>query len=94
MATAFVVVWVLCAGFSALIANSKGRSVGGFALAGLILGVAGLLWAAFARPAGEPTRRELEIQEALDRASLAADRERREWRHRDLPAMRWPDDTA
>lgn len=52
VAAVFVVVWVLCAGFAALIANSKGRSVGGFALAGLLLGVIGLLWAAFAHPAG------------------------------------------
>lgn len=48
---ALVIVWVLCGGFAALIAHNKGRSVGWFAVAGLLLGVIGLVWAAFARPA-------------------------------------------
>ena len=40
--------WVVCAAFAAVIASNKGRSVGRFALAGLLLGVIGILWAAFA----------------------------------------------
>jgi hypothetical protein len=39
-----------------LIARSKGRLVGGFAVAGLLLGVIGLLWAAFATSAGDRVR--------------------------------------
>jgi hypothetical protein len=93
-AAVIVIVAVLCSGFSAVIANSKGRSVGGFAIAGLLLGVIGLIWAAFARPGGEPTRRQREVQEALDRGKLATDRDRRQRRSRvaDMPQMRWPDD--
>jgi hypothetical protein len=47
--TLLLILWVLCSGVAALIAQSKNRSVGGFAVAGLILGVIGVLWAAFAR---------------------------------------------
>jgi hypothetical protein len=62
------IVWVLCAGFSAMIASSKGRSVGEFAIAGLFLGVFGLLWAAFATPQAELDRRaDNAIKEATTR---------------------------
>jgi threonine dehydrogenase-like Zn-dependent dehydrogenase len=50
-AQAIVFVSILCAGFSALIAYRKGRSAGWFAVAGFVLGIIGLLWAAFARSA-------------------------------------------
>ena len=65
-AAVFVIVWVLCAGFAALIANAKGRSVGGFAVAGFLLGPIGLLWAAFANP--HMSRAEQRRQDELDRA--------------------------
>lgn len=51
-----VILWVLCAGVTALIAQARGLDVGKFAVAGLVLGVIGVLWAAFAddRPRGRP----------------------------------------
>jgi hypothetical protein len=48
-----VLLWVVCAGLAALIAGTKGRSAGGFAVAGLLLGPVGVLWAAFAFRASE-----------------------------------------
>lgn len=42
------ILWVLCAGVAALIAQGKGRSIGGFAMAGLFLGLVGVIWAACA----------------------------------------------
>lgn len=48
--------WVLCAGVAAVIAQGKGRSVGGFAMAGLLLGVVGVVWAACAGSAGNRGR--------------------------------------
>jgi hypothetical protein len=67
--TIVLLLWVVCAGFAGLIAHAKGRSVGGFVAAGLLLGVAGLLWAAFARPAGQQPRRQ---SEQARRAEIAA----------------------
>ena len=51
-------VWVLCAGYAAVIASNKGRSVRHFALAGLLLGVIGILWAAFAEDGRAIAKRE------------------------------------
>ena len=44
-----VLLWVVCAGVAAFIANAKGRDAGVFALAGFLLGPFGVVWAAFAR---------------------------------------------
>lgn len=52
-AAVVVLVWVVCSGVAAFIASTKGRSVGWFALAGLGLGVIGVIWAALARPQAE-----------------------------------------
>jgi hypothetical protein len=52
-----VIVAALCSGFSALIAQGKGRDPGGFAVAGLLLGVIGLLIAAFAADAATLEKR-------------------------------------
>jgi hypothetical protein len=56
--------WVVCAGVAAFIANTKGRDVGAFALAGLLLGPFGVIWAACARSGAE---RAAADQAALDR---------------------------
>lgn len=48
IAAVFVVSWVLCGGFAALIAIGRGREPGWFAVGGLLLGVFGLLITAFA----------------------------------------------
>jgi len=69
MVIALVLLWVVCAGFAGVIAHSKGRSVGGFVVAGLLLGVFGLLWAAFAAPAGQVGPRQ---SEQARRAEIAA----------------------
>jgi hypothetical protein len=66
--TAVLVLWVLCAGVAALVGNSKGRSAGAFALAGLFFGVFGVVYAACAR-SGE--------QLAADRADRAGRPRRR-----------------
>jgi len=57
-AAVFVLTWVICAGVAALLAARKHRSVGGFAVAGLLLGPVGVLWAAvaFSREELEPGR--------------------------------------
>lgn len=47
-----VISWVLSAGVAGFIASTKGRNVGGFAIAGLLLGPAGVVWAALAHPSG------------------------------------------
>jgi hypothetical protein len=84
--TVVLILWVVCAGFAALIAHAKGRSVGGFALAGLLLGVVGLLWAAFARPAGQQPRRRTRQARRAEIAARAAQPlgVRNDWR-RHLP---------
>jgi len=65
-AAVFVLIWVVCAGFAALLAARKNRSAGWFAVAGLLLGPIGVLWAAFARdPVAEDERRREEISETL-----------------------------
>ena len=96
MVVGVMIVAVLCAGFSAMIANSKGRSVGRFAVAGLLLGVIGLIWAACARPADELEARSLARRHSeWDAERAEAERERR-WlklsREGGLPELRWPDD--
>lgn len=52
-----IIVAVICAGFSALIALGKGRDPGPFAVAGLLVGVIGLLWAAFAQDSATIAKR-------------------------------------
>lgn len=59
-----VLLWVVCAGVAAFIASAKGRSVGEFAMAGLLLGPFGVIWAACARSGAE---RAAADQAALDR---------------------------
>ena len=59
-----VILWVVCAGVAAFIANAKGRDTGVFALAGFLLGPVGVIWAAFARTGEE---RAADDQAALDR---------------------------
>ncbi len=85
-----VLVWVACGGFAALIANSKGRSVGGFALAGLLLGVIGLLWAAFAKSSAEIGEERAEIVDAARRERDRRDRSARTAR-RDVKPLHWPE---
>jgi hypothetical protein len=74
IAVVVVLIAVVCAGVAAFIATAKGRSVSGFALAGLLLGPVGLLWALFAFPASELERSEIEKDR---RADLAARLQRR-----------------
>jgi len=83
-----VLLWVVCAGFAGVIAHNKGRSVGGFVIAGLLLGVVGLLWAAFARSADDFAR---ERREALDDARAEALKRQRPSRLGGAPPMRWPE---
>lgn len=48
MVAVLAVVWTLSAGLAALIAIGRGREPGWFAVGGLLLGVVGILIAAFA----------------------------------------------
>jgi hypothetical protein len=57
--TLLVLLWVVCAIGAGFFASTKGRSVGMFALAGLLLGPIGLLMAAFARPEEDLARNHL-----------------------------------
>ena len=70
---------VLCAGVAAVIAQGKGRSVGGFAIAGLLLGVLGVIWAAAAQSGEERERlRRLRHRETPRRGIEG------------MPPMSWP----
>lgn len=86
-----VLLWVVCAGVAAFIASTKGRSTGEFAMAGLLLGPFGVVWAACAR-SGE--QRAADDRAALDDARAEAARRERRRRPVDHTPMRWPDDTA
>jgi hypothetical protein len=86
-----VLLWVVCAGVAAFIASTKGRSTGEFAMAGLLLGPFGVVWAACAR-SGE--QRAADDRAALDDARAEAARRERRSRPVDRTPMRWPDDTA
>ena len=54
VAALVVLVWVACAGFAAMTAHYRGLPVGKFALAGLLLGPAGLAWATLAHQHAVP----------------------------------------
>jgi hypothetical protein len=89
--TVLVLLWVVCAGVAGWIASTKDRDVGGFAIAGLLLGPAGVVWAACARTG---LQRAADDQAALDRAHTeAARRERGQRPSRRGPPLHWPDDT-
>lgn len=83
-----ILIWCVCAGFAALIASSKHRSPGRFALAGLLLGPVGLLWAAFATS---------DVPRSVQRQRNQLERARAERDRLDRPAMmrstriHWPD---
>ena len=94
MFVVLVLLWVVCAIGAGLFAQAKGRSVGWFALAGFLLGPVGLLWAAFATPAGELSRRELRWEAEQEQARYEAEKARRPSRLGDLPKMRWSDDES
>jgi hypothetical protein len=82
--------WVVCAGVAAFIANAKGREIGTFAMAGLLLGPFGVVWAACART-GE--QRAAADQAALDASFAEAAKRQRRRRPVDHTPLRWPDDT-
>ncbi len=86
-----VLVWVVCAGVAAFIANTKGRSVSGFAIAGLLLGPFGVVWAACVHSAD---RIEAERHQAIEDARAEGFKRQRPTQRLDrLPQMRWPEDT-
>ena len=84
-----VLLWVVCAGVAAFIANAKGREVGTFAMAGLLLGPVGVVWAACART-GE--QRAADDRAALDQARAEADKRQRGSRLGRVGQMRWPEE--
>jgi len=50
-----LIVWILCAMLCGMIASSKNRSVGGWAVAGLLLGILGVIIVALT-PTLDPNR--------------------------------------
>jgi membrane protein implicated in regulation of membrane protease activity len=60
-----VLLWVVCAGVAAVVAHYRMLPVGKFTIAGLLLGPAGVVWAALATPYNRAERRR---QEEIDRA--------------------------
>lgn len=60
-----VLIWVVCAGFAALIAQNQRRPPGWYAVAGLLLGPIGLLIAAFATPGDVLQRQQAAKAEAV-----------------------------
>ena len=39
----YIVIWIICGDICAVIADSKGRSVGGWLLGGILLGIFGVI---------------------------------------------------
>jgi len=66
-----VLVAAVSSGFAALIAQGKGRDPGWFAVAGALLGVVGVVVAAFAEPADRIRQRQ-HVQTERRRAEVAA----------------------
>ena len=89
MAAAVIIIsWVLSAGVAAFIASTKNRSAGNFALAGLLLGPIGVVWAALANP--NMPRAEQRREDEIRQAYANADRAKRR-KLQDTPRMRWPE---
>ena len=76
-----VILWVICAGVAAVIAQAKDRSVGAFAIAGLLLGVIGVIWAAAATPSAELERMRRLRRHEPPRRGLEG-----------MPPITWPED--
>ena len=66
--------WVVCAGVAAFIASTKGRDVGRFAMAGLLLGPFGVIWAACARSGAERAAADQAALDEMRRAQAARSR--------------------
>jgi hypothetical protein len=64
-----LLLWVVCAGVAGWVASMKGRSVGGFALAGLLFGPLGVAWAALAFRADELALSETDRNRRASRAA-------------------------
>jgi hypothetical protein len=77
LAWGIVLTWTVDAGFAALLADRRGRSAGWFAVAGFVLGPIGLIWAAFALPAGEMSRAERRRADEIKQAHANAEHQRR-----------------
>jgi hypothetical protein len=67
-----LLLWVVCAGVAGMTAHYRDLPVGKFVCAGLLLGIVGVLWAAFATSNAELNRRHAErVAAAKARAASA-----------------------